>query len=222
MSNQTAAENAMRYARAKTGAYKTANKFFNEKDAPASFKRRYEASLYRGSIEREAPKLGATVDDIDRYAQRAMEVQAGNCGELAAIAYAYLLESAEASSFDYVIFASPGDHAFISIGQPLPVNGVYPISFGDWHDGAYICDPWANLACPAQEYPQYWQAKMRKWAMAGKRLGKPGDDVGKSTIVEATDAYWYDAPTMCNKISFMYKTGGKAAKTSRCNGCVIL
>src|SRR3546814_22905 len=88
MGNQSAAENAMQYARKKTGAHKTANKFFNEMNAPASFKRRYEASLYRGSIEKEAPKLGATVDDIVRYAQRAMEVQAGNCGEQAAIAYA--------------------------------------------------------------------------------------------------------------------------------------
>jgi hypothetical protein len=47
---------------------------------------------------------------------------------------------------------------------------IFPTDFEDWAETAWICDPWANIACAARDYPQRWTQKMNKWSFQGKRL----------------------------------------------------
>ena len=203
MTNHARAFEALKWARSRSSQYKSANKYFDERTHPEKFKRRYMSSLYRGAIEQEAPKLGASMDEIVAYAQKVIQVANGaaNCGELAALACAHLSENS-AKRFDFVLLEQPGDHAFVVVGEPRPWSGVYPSSFGKWLSDAWICDPWANLACKAVDYPVQWQDKMRKWQAAGKKLAKPGTEyAGQVHYVDPTDPYWYDGLTKHNKLS---------------------
>lgn len=223
MSNQSNAAEALARAREQSKTFKSSNKYFDERIHPAKFKRRYESSLYRGAIEKDAPTRGASMEDIVGYADKVINVAKGaaNCGELSALACAYL-SHAGVELFDYVILQAPGDHAFVAIGQTAPANGVYPFSFADWDDDAWICDPWVNLTCAANVYPTQWRAKMTHWQEVGKRLGKPGDEyLGQFEVVDATDPYWLNGLTDCNKLSLTHQPlAAPAQHNARC--CVLL
>ncbi|MCG1043138.1 hypothetical protein KQH60_11575 [Mycetohabitans sp. B8] len=67
--------------------------------------------------------------------------------------------------------ALPG-HAFAIIGAIDPENVNLPLSA--WPSHIYICDPWANIACPAPEYPDKFEQKMKKWHESGKFIGTDG------------------------------------------------
>lgn len=40
----------------------------------------------------------------------------------------------------------------------------------EWPNHLAICDPWANIACPAREYPDRFAAKMDKWVRDKKTI----------------------------------------------------
>ncbi|AOM39518.1 hypothetical protein [Xenorhabdus hominickii] len=35
-------------------------------------------------------------------------------------------------------------------------------------DGSWVCDPWANIVCPARDYNEKWKIKMAEWNFKGK------------------------------------------------------
>ena len=87
----------------------------------------------------------------------------GGCGELGAAAARYL-HSQSIKDFCLVHYPLPGDdHLFIAIGQPADQNGGVPRRFIDWDAEAAICDVWADIACPARNYPVRWRARMDNW-----------------------------------------------------------
>jgi hypothetical protein len=65
---------------------------------------------------------------------------AGNCGELAAIAFMYL-EDAGVRPLDYMVFSNTPayDHVWVVIGR---ANGSDPLRVSTWGAEAVWCDPW--------------------------------------------------------------------------------
>lgn len=64
---------------------------------------------------------------------------AGNCGELAAIAFTYL-EGEGVRPLDYMVFNAPGyDHVWLVIGR---VAGSSVRDLSTWGEDAVWCDPW--------------------------------------------------------------------------------
>lgn len=65
---------------------------------------------------------------------------AGNCGELAAIAFIYL-EDNGVKPLDYMVFDNEPayDHVWVVIGR---VNGSNPLKVSTWGPDAVWCDPW--------------------------------------------------------------------------------
>ena len=82
----------------------------------------------------------AATNNHDMYlelAQRAERYRAGNCGENAAVVYAYLHARAQGTGLGHVTYCScraPHDHCFVMIGNA-------------WDDGSLIVDPWWGLIC---------------------------------------------------------------------------
>ncbi|MBE8596748.1 hypothetical protein [Xenorhabdus sp. BG5] len=64
------------------------------------------------------------------------------------------------------------DHVFITIGA-FNHNMFKPILGRLYHNlpkELWICDPWANIVCPAEKYNEQWINKMDKWHYIGKCL----------------------------------------------------
>ena len=85
-----------------------------------------------------------------KVAERASEYRAGNCGEHAAVVYAFLYE--RAANIGYVSrFAcdKPGDHAFVVINRrPLP-GGKQFAAF--WGPDSIVVDPWWGVICSGSD-----------------------------------------------------------------------
>lgn len=60
------------------------------------------------------------------------------------------------------------DHVFAVIGSVRPELVCLPIQ--EWPAHLFICDPWANICCPAPDYPDRFKEKMAKWGRGGKRI----------------------------------------------------
>lgn len=106
----------------------------------------------------------------------------GNCSEMSSLAFNYLksqnvavarISLGTGGSFE-------GDHVFLLVGHNFygfDADGKY-IQQGHepWLDykeikdnnNAYVCDPWANIVCPAMAYPAEWELKMQKWSKVQK------------------------------------------------------
>ncbi|AOM41245.1 hypothetical protein [Xenorhabdus hominickii] len=132
---------------------------------------------------------------IDKYKYVVSESDAGkvligNCGELSAAVFGYLLNhhannilnwfmtsgkrnvnNAKMPIYIFIItFNDPYDHGLVVVmlpekAQDLPeLNKVY----GALPDNAWVCDPWANIACSSKEYNTRWKVKMLRWHLVGK------------------------------------------------------
>jgi len=60
------------------------------------------------------------------------------------------------------------DHCFTIVGTVDPVFVDAPLD--QWPSHLFVCDPWANICCPAPDYPLRFRERMEKWARDGKRL----------------------------------------------------
>jgi hypothetical protein len=122
--------------------------------------------------------------DILAYGSIVMAAGYGNCFELAcAAAFCMSQGPGKELGCDLVCYTGGGDHVFLAIAQPLQGNdGYYPRSFAEWDAGAAICDAWADIACPARNYPERWRARMQNWEIMGIQLGS----------VLPTNAIWAD------------------------------
>lgn len=98
---------------------------------------------------------------VMRYGLGVVRGHVGNCYDMACAAAFYL----EKKSVEYTIMQFPeGDHTILVLGQP---RGVYPDRFEAWAADAVICDPWADIACLAHEYPLRWKARLMNWHIMG-------------------------------------------------------
>ncbi|PHM28245.1 hypothetical protein [Xenorhabdus budapestensis] len=81
-----------------------------------------------------------------------------------------------------ILYPSPlsrYDHCFVMLYYPLhtyniesqykETNPLYKV-YNKIPDGAWICDPWANIVCLSENYDANWQRKMLDWAIDGKYL----------------------------------------------------
>ena len=221
MNNASLAKEANDYARGAVKEFKSSNKYVDERIDSNKKLRRFTSANLRDGIARDRPVLGFTMKQITAYGKSAIGIKAGNCGEMSAIACLYLSRHKEQSVFDYVSLASPGDHAFVVIGQPPPPGGVYPKNFADWDDEAWICDPWANTYCQAAQYPEQWVEKLKSWATKGKQLAVPVEGVvGQFEIVDPTHPDWLNAITKNDKLSIVHSK--KSRKQEKTGSCIVM
>ncbi|MDC9613148.1 hypothetical protein PSI19_04460 [Xenorhabdus khoisanae] len=100
----------------------------------------------------------------------------GNCEEYSLMAFFYLMEEKSkdilinlSSSYfiEYIVTLNSYHHCFIAIEpmkDPLYRQERESLSPGKpLAPNSWICDPWANIACPAVYYPLEWKLKMQKW-----------------------------------------------------------
>lgn len=83
--------------------------------------------------------------------------EAGNCGEHAAVAFAYLLNRG-ARPLDYMTLSPGGDHCFVLVGRK---RGSDPTSPTTWGADAYVCDAWSSQvfhATAAEFANRQWKA----------------------------------------------------------------
>ncbi|HEX4950561.1 MAG TPA: hypothetical protein VFZ34_28095 [Blastocatellia bacterium] len=143
-----------------------------------------EINTLRGA---RAPQTAA---EVINYGGQVFAKKVGNCLELAS-AVAWYLHNEERNKIDTcdLVKYVGADHVFVAIGQALPAkNGQYPKDFGAWDDDAAICDVWADIACPAREYPTRWRQRMGNWATMNILLAPPTGYLR----VRPTDPAWYD------------------------------
>jgi hypothetical protein len=108
----------------------------------------------------------------------AMNGEAHNCEELSRLAMYFLQDrgySARIGQFGQ-------SHGVAIIGAPL---GELPADMTQWDPGIYICDPWCNIACRANDYPHKFVEKMRKWEDRGKQIAYT-----TSGFTSPTDSNW--------------------------------
>lgn len=89
---------------------------------------------------------GRVPDDLFKRAVLATVGGCGNCGEQSAVAFVFLFDR-RVSPIHYML-KGDGSHAFIAIGVDSRANEMNPST---WGKGAVVCDPWNNVAYPANE-----------------------------------------------------------------------
>lgn len=112
----------------------------------------------------------ATPANVLLYGAFAIAAGYGNCLEMAC-ASAWYINDTGRFNYDLVYYTQGGDHIFVAIGQRSGPNGAYPSDFGQWDADAAICDVWADIACPARDYPARWRARMMNWRIMGLTIG---------------------------------------------------
>lgn len=95
-----------------------------------------------------------------------------NCSALSSAAQDYLAKHFPKVQTSSVIFQE--DHQMLVVGSIKPALAGLDLAL--WPRHLFVCDAWANISCPAPEYPERFQMKMRKWESDGKRLCSPKKD----------------------------------------------
>jgi hypothetical protein len=144
-----------------------------------------------------------------KHGLTAQKVGAGNCQEYAACACSALKNTRGVPAYDAVYLVN-GNHIFVAIGQDHDGNGDYPKDFATWDPESAICDPWAEIACLASEYPDKWKRQMAEWANAGRKIKSDQNEV----VVPDSDE-WSNGPVIRDKKSYTF-TGPVAEKTCGC------
>lgn len=108
---------------------------------------------------------------------------AHNCGELARAARHL------GRQFGHEVTVVGAEaHAFAVFGR-YPEEGLSS-NMKEWPNHLMICDPWANIVCSANEYPERFVAKMEKWVQDKKliylneRWTAPNDADWITTVLE--------------------------------------
>jgi hypothetical protein len=87
-----------------------------------------------------------------------------------------------------------GDHSYVVVGRFDSFEGTKCNlqDLGTWGESAYVCDPWANIACRASDYLERWNIKMSKWQDAGKLIGYwdgPTDNPANYKKIQAREEF---------------------------------
>jgi hypothetical protein len=106
------------------------------------------------------------------------------------------------------------EHVMVVVGSFDPALAHRPMS--DWPPHLHVCDPWANIACPAPEYPRRFQDKMRKWEADGKRLLITGTTGWQSPTLHA----WLRCPERIERVLIgqRYRSGQSTSKVIQVAG----
>ncbi len=113
----------------------------------------------------------------------AMEMGAGNCGEMSGIA-AQMINRNGGYAAQYRV-DNKGTHAFTLVGQ-TPAGAVDHVAFSDYK-GCWVVDPWAGIVCKAANYVEEFRRKMNLWARNGKYILNHGE------WIFANDPAWLNA-----------------------------
>lgn len=228
MTNLQLAKDALVYARDGLSYYKSNNKSYSDPEHQAKKHglSGYDAENFRiqkamifQAFDKTRPKPGAVMDMLVDYGRAALKQKAGNCQEYTSVVCSYLDNLNPRPVFDAVFLEPPADHTFVVIGQQADGNGEFPMSFAYWNADAAICDPWANIACLAFNYPDQWDNKLHHWADdKGKRL--PGASRGMTEYgvpipggwSTPREPQWLKALVSQKKLSFTYSAPEKTAK----------
>ncbi|HSU31477.1 MAG TPA: hypothetical protein VLJ11_09590 [Bryobacteraceae bacterium] len=130
----------------------------------------------------------ATAQNVIYYGAFAIASSYGNCLEMSCAA-AWALNEEGKFNYDLVYYPVGGDHIFVAVGQTADAGGNYPSSFAAWDANAAICDVWADIACPAQEYPKRWRDRMNNWRIMGITIAN----------LLPTDAIWINVVDLAKK-----------------------
>lgn len=102
------------------------------------------------------------------------EFTSGNCAEMASVAamLAFQPQYGYQRAWSRVAtVGAPGDHAFCILSMTVPRWARPSAMIGAaGASGAYVIDPWMNIACSAEEYWGLVLLKVQKWAREGKRI----------------------------------------------------
>ena len=98
--------------------------------------------------------------------QNSIEAKGHNCTDLAHAGIGILDEAGIKDT--HIVMFRDFDHGMILIGK-TPPNGL-PLDMKQWPSHLAICDPWANIACPAKEFIPAFMKKMQKWERNGKKI----------------------------------------------------
>ncbi|WP_245228209.1 hypothetical protein [Xanthomonas bromi] len=120
----------------------------------------------------------------------AMSGRAHNCEELSRLAMYFLQDRGHAARTGH--FGQ--SHGVAMIGAP---SGELPADMTQWDSEIYICDPWCNIACRANDYPHQFVEKMHKWERDGKQIAYTA-----SGFTAPTDRNWIDAVLRGKKIAY--------------------
>lgn len=94
------------------------------------------------------------------YTEIILKTGAGNCDQMAHVAHALLRFNGAAAQ---VWGMTPPAHAFVVVGiQPPTLGTTVDFKEPGWA-GLWICDPWAEIVCPAADYMRQLNIKMHAW-----------------------------------------------------------
>lgn len=165
-SNLSAVTQVMRSVRSgyyKKPRLKSSNKRKNEG---------YEEALRVYNATREIERMRNEVDSLEEdIVSSAMYGNAHNCGELAVLAVHQLQQ--DHNLIARLAFLGGRTHTTAIIG-PVPGAGPLPSDMTEWNADIYVCDPWCNIACRANHYPEKFREKMEKWDREGKKVWLSG------------------------------------------------
>ncbi|CAD2257844.1 hypothetical protein QSH46_007095 [Xanthomonas arboricola pv. juglandis] len=117
----------------------------------------------------EIARMRQQVDNLEEdVVSAAMEGNAHNCGELATLAVHYLQQ--DHNQIARLAFFNGTAHTAAIVG-PVPRAGTLPSDMTDWDADIYVCDPWCNIACRANDYPAEFKEKWKSGTARGNRCG---------------------------------------------------
>lgn len=94
------------------------------------------------------------------YTEIILKTGAGNCDQMAHVANELIRTNGGTS---HIWRSRPPTHAFVVVG-PAPSSLTNTLNFqeNDWKS-LWICDPWARIACSADQYPGKFNERIRDW-----------------------------------------------------------
>jgi hypothetical protein len=96
-------------------------------------------------------------------AKAALESRVGNCAQIAALAFAYLVEK-ESPRPVHLVAVLGGDHDLVLIGLTK-----WNMDWQKWNTDAVICDAWSEWAGPVEKLQEWLQG------VSGHCIDKPED-----------------------------------------------
>ncbi|MCA9704954.1 MAG: hypothetical protein KDK70_03780 [Myxococcales bacterium] len=167
---------AMQYVKERIPLDRSDNKFIPQHRSTLPFAERLQSRqaavgwLNTVRSHPRCPHQGqSSPSDVVKYGAYVLAAAHGNCLEMSCAA-AWYLNEVGCFGWDMVYYPN-GDHVYLVMGQPTDLQGRFPDDFADWDPEAVICDVWADIACPAREYPARWRARMHNWQTMGLVLG---------------------------------------------------
>lgn len=202
MSNvQDVSESAAKWAREQL-VYKSSNKarltepaatrvaqsMFQQKQVERQAEERLQSMLKLVESQLEAAYRGqelAALTDV-------LASKAGNCSAYSILALAYIhAHEPKWTATRVSLEGSGGDHVFVAVADFRFNVERFDKDMKSWPEKVWICDPWANVVCPANTYYESFERQMKKWSTQHKRIlyqskwTSPTDATYLRTLLEA-------------------------------------